>query len=158
MTVDEVLSLPALSVRQPWASMIISGMKTVELRSWPTNYRGWLWIHSGKKVDQEALDLLDDQAHEYQTGGLLGIAHLTDVRKIETPAQWQSLRARHRSPSRFQEGAYGWHFDDAIPLRRKIPALGEVLLFPLALATREAARTALEGDLDFLEAIEDLRR
>ncbi len=37
--------LIALSVRPPWASMITKGGKLVENRSWPTSYRGVLWIH-----------------------------------------------------------------------------------------------------------------
>lgn len=158
MTIDEVLSLQALSVRQPWASMIISGMKNIELRSWKTNYRGWLWIHSGKKADAAALELLGDEVQDYQTGGLLGIAQLSDVQKIETPAQWQALRSGHRSPSWFQEGVYGWHFSDAIALRQIVPALGELYLFPLAGDARAAARTAIESDADFVEALRDVTR
>lgn len=37
----------ALSVRQPWASLIASGRKTIELRSWSTNYRGPVLILAG---------------------------------------------------------------------------------------------------------------
>jgi len=157
MTIDHLLSLQALSIRQPWASLIMSGMKTIELRSWQTNYRGWLWIHSGKKPDLEALELLGDQPQEFQTGGLLGIAHLTDVRAIETPAQWRSLQSAHRSAHGFQEGAYGWRFSEAIALRRKIACPGELYLFPLHAATRDAAREAIAADADFLDAVEEIR-
>ena len=36
----------ALSVKQPWASLIASGEKTIETRTWPTSYRGELLICS----------------------------------------------------------------------------------------------------------------
>lgn len=36
--------MKALSVRQPWASLIASGQKTIEVRSWKTLYRGPLLI------------------------------------------------------------------------------------------------------------------
>jgi hypothetical protein len=156
MTIEDVLSLPALSIRQPWASMIISGMKTIELRSWQTTHRGWLWIHSGKKADLDALELLDEAPRQYQTGGLLGIAHLADVRRIETPAEWRSLRSAHRSPSAFHEGAYGWRFSDAIALRRMAPSMGELFLFPLDAKTRADVRMAIENDRDFVDALSDL--
>lgn len=39
--------MKALSVRQPWAGLIASGRKTIELRSWRTNYRGRLLILAG---------------------------------------------------------------------------------------------------------------
>lgn len=38
--------MPALSVKQPWASMIASGEKTIETRTWWTPYRGPLAICS----------------------------------------------------------------------------------------------------------------
>lgn len=39
--------MKALTLRQPWASLIPLGAKTIETRSWRTNYRGPLAIHAG---------------------------------------------------------------------------------------------------------------
>lgn len=44
------MTMRALSVRQPWASLIASGRKTIELRSWSTKYRGPVLILSGTGV------------------------------------------------------------------------------------------------------------
>lgn len=41
----------ALSVKQPWAWLIVSGFKDVENRSWPTHVRGDILIHAGKVPD-----------------------------------------------------------------------------------------------------------
>jgi hypothetical protein len=41
----------ALTVRQPWASLIACGAKTIETRSWRTSYRGPIAIHAGKTID-----------------------------------------------------------------------------------------------------------
>lgn len=41
--------MKALSVRQPWASMILHGQKTIEVRSWPTSHRGDLLICVSKR-------------------------------------------------------------------------------------------------------------
>lgn len=41
----------ALSVQQPWAGLIASGRKPVELRTWTTRYRGPLMICAGLRVD-----------------------------------------------------------------------------------------------------------
>lgn len=40
----------ALTLHQPWASLIAEGHKTVETRGWSTPYRGPLAIHAGKKA------------------------------------------------------------------------------------------------------------
>src|SRR5688500_640704 len=43
--------MKALSLRQPWANLIASGQKTIETRTWGTNYRGPLLIVSSKSPD-----------------------------------------------------------------------------------------------------------
>lgn len=42
--------MKVLTVRQPWASLIALGAKSIETRSWPTSYRGPLAIHAGVDV------------------------------------------------------------------------------------------------------------
>ncbi len=41
--------IPALSIKQPWASLIAQGSKTIETRVWSTLYRGPLVICSSKE-------------------------------------------------------------------------------------------------------------
>lgn len=41
-----------LTVRQPWASLLIAGVKDIENRTWTASYRGWLWIHSAQRRDE----------------------------------------------------------------------------------------------------------
>lgn len=41
--------MKALSLWQPWASLMAAGLKTIETRSWPTRYRGPLAIHAVKR-------------------------------------------------------------------------------------------------------------
>ena len=40
--------MKALTIIQPWATLIASGHKMNETRSWKTNYRGEVLIHAGK--------------------------------------------------------------------------------------------------------------
>ena len=40
-------SLPCLSVRQPWAWLIVNGIKSIENRTWRTKFRGRILIHAG---------------------------------------------------------------------------------------------------------------
>jgi hypothetical protein len=43
--------MKVLSIRQPWAWLIVNGFKDVENRSWPTNVRGDVLIHAAKRMD-----------------------------------------------------------------------------------------------------------
>lgn len=41
--------MKALTLHQPWASLVALGVKTIETRSWSTTYRGPLVIHAGQR-------------------------------------------------------------------------------------------------------------
>ena len=41
--------LLALGIRQPWAELILRGVKTIEIRAVPTNVRGPVYLYSGRK-------------------------------------------------------------------------------------------------------------
>ena len=43
--------IKAISIRQPWAQMIVQGFKTIETRIWDTGHRGDLLICSTQKPD-----------------------------------------------------------------------------------------------------------
>lgn len=42
-------AMKAITLHQPWASLVVVGAKTVETRSWATSYRGPLVVHAGKR-------------------------------------------------------------------------------------------------------------
>jgi hypothetical protein len=48
------MTLKALTLWQPWASLIALGVKTIETRSWPTKYRGPLAIHAAVRLPKVA--------------------------------------------------------------------------------------------------------
>ncbi len=62
--------MKALSIRQPWANMIASGKKTIETRTWRTNYRGPLLIVSSRTPRIEP------------AGYALAVAELIDCRPM----------------------------------------------------------------------------
>ena len=47
--------MKALSLKQPFAELIVSGKKTIELRNWNTKFRGKFLIHASKIPDSEAM-------------------------------------------------------------------------------------------------------
>lgn len=53
--------MKALTLTQPWATLVVHGIKTIETRSWRTNYRGWLAIHAAKSFPVEAQELCNKE-------------------------------------------------------------------------------------------------
>uniref|UniRef100_A0A0A0LFF1 ASCH domain-containing protein n=1 Tax=Cucumis sativus TaxID=3659 RepID=A0A0A0LFF1_CUCSA len=47
-------SNPCLTMHQPWASLLVYGIKRIEGRSWPAPLRGRLWIHAASKVPEDS--------------------------------------------------------------------------------------------------------
>ena len=41
----------AMSVKQPWAALLVAGLKTIEVRTWSARQRGRVLIHAGKFAD-----------------------------------------------------------------------------------------------------------
>ena len=52
--------MKVLTVREPWAGLIASKVKTIETRSWKTNYRGEIYIHTGLSKDPVPEEVADD--------------------------------------------------------------------------------------------------
>jgi hypothetical protein len=120
----------ALSVRQPWASMIVWGLKTIEVRSWSTEYRGELFIHASKRIDQRASDLFE--LDKLPLGCLIGSVQLLSVDPL-TSELWTELADEHFQVGPFQSGFYAWRLTDPKSLTEPIPYIGERGLFQILL-------------------------
>ncbi|CAG9839438.1 unnamed protein product [Diabrotica balteata] len=55
-----------LSMHQPWASLLVAGVKKHEGRTWPTTHRGRLWIAAAAKVpEEEEIEALESFYRDY---------------------------------------------------------------------------------------------
>lgn len=116
----------ALSINQPWASLIAYGAKDIENRDWPTRFRGEFLIHAGLKRDGDAQDDVDAAIHpltgepldivpaNFLRGGIVGIAEIVDCVS--------------RSDSPWFVGRYGFVIRNARPIEL-IPCVGALGFF-----------------------------
>ncbi len=71
--------IPCVSLWEPYASLVIAGVKTIETRTWPWPYGpSWLAIHKARHVDQASLRRLDRRLAEAGIRSEVG-AHLGAV-------------------------------------------------------------------------------
>ncbi len=70
--------MKVLTIKQPWADLIINGHKCYEFRSWKTNYRGKILIHAGMSVEKDMLVRFKDYDLECVKGAIIGEAYITD--------------------------------------------------------------------------------
>ena len=77
--------MKVLTIKQPWASLIMLGLKKYEFRSWKTDYRGELLIHAGKGIDKDGMERLKKYIPEdipYE--GIIGKVRLIDCIKTSS--------------------------------------------------------------------------
>lgn len=70
-----------LSVRQPWASLIVTGLKDVENRTWPTKYRGPILVHASLRADEFSSEDIArrfgvSMPAELPLGGIVGMTEI----------------------------------------------------------------------------------
>ena len=70
--------MKALTIREPWATLIIEGYKSYEFRSWKTNYRGKILIHAGLSLEMDMEERFKEYNLEYNCGNIIGEAELVD--------------------------------------------------------------------------------
>lgn len=150
----------ALSIRQPFASLILAGIKRIENRNWSTPYRGRLYIHaSGRPVpfdDRQIREMMPfvEFPRNYQknlpglvggkfrTGLVLGHVVLRDI-KPGASALWTEEEIDHderrweplANPRDLAAGAgyslWWWHLSDPVVLKTPIPSPGRLNLWSL---------------------------
>jgi hypothetical protein len=122
--------LPAISIRQPWAELIISGKKSIEIRSWSTEYRGHFWVHTGRNSDGKLERFYGFT--ELFHGGYLGVTKLEYIIPFNSVLwkQWQPL---HFDQGDYQPGFYAWMLSNPIRLNQPIPGVGSTGLFKISI-------------------------
>ncbi|MBL8798757.1 MAG: ASCH domain-containing protein [Planctomycetia bacterium] len=146
----------ALSVKQPWATLLVRGLKTVEVRRWPTARRGPILIHAAQvSADDPAIwallpDDLRDQARV--VGGVIGQCELTGCVAYRTVEDFAADRPRHLNFAEwFQPPVlYGFTVAEATPLPFR-PYPGWLRFFPVHAETprrsRRGGRPPIAGTL-----------
>ncbi|KAF7805238.1 Activating signal cointegrator 1 [Senna tora] len=102
-----ILRNPCLTMHQPWASLLVYGIKRVEGRSWPAPIRGRLWIHAASKVpDESTIKAMENFYREiyavngitdikfpehYPVSRLLGCVEVVGCLRREELASWEMV-------------------------------------------------------------------
>ena len=124
----------AISIRQPWAWMIVNAGKDIENRSWPTRFRGRVLIHASKGMTRNEyedamnwivlnarlpLDFHEPKFEDLQRGGIVGETEIVGC-VTESSSPWfvgeYGFVLRNTKPLPFEpcKGALGF-FEASTP-------------------------------------------
>lgn len=112
--------MKALTIKQPWAGLIIAGIKDVENRTWKTAYRGRVLIHTSKtpcsRGELEAyplpalsksINLNEYTPGQFTNGAIIGSIELVDC-VMNHPSEWA------------EKGVYNWVLTDPVKFEKPI--------------------------------------
>ena len=126
----------ALSIRQPWATLIMRGGKDIENRNWKTSVRGRILVHAAKGCTKQEFEAANDFASyalgrevtgtlsKMPRGGIIGSVEIVDC------VSW--------SNSRWFVGEYGFVLRDPKPIKM-IPYKGQLGFFNVPESVLKAA-------------------
>ena len=101
--------MKALSLKQPFAELVASGRKTVELRRWNTNFRGEFLIHSSKIPDRGSM--IKFGFNDLPLGFIIGKANLVEVKHYKNEEEHNKDKNLHLANSSW--GRYGFVIKNA---------------------------------------------
>jgi hypothetical protein len=89
----------ALSLKQPWAALVVHGLKTIEIRRWTTRRRGRILIHAARIPDDRdyGWSLVPPEAKETAElgGGIIGAVELTECISYRSAEQFAADQQQH---------------------------------------------------------------
>ncbi len=101
--------MKALSLKQPFAELIVSGRKTIEIRKWNTKFRGEFFIHASKNPDKKAMEKFG--FGELPLGCLVGKAKIDNVKKYIDENEFIKDKGKHLADISY--GNYGFILKNA---------------------------------------------
>ena len=152
--------MKAITLHQPWASLIAAGYKTVETRSWPTNHRGPIAIHAGRTSAYEGIRAVAEAVRPaeqfdagaagvvdalystiYPLGAVVAVANLVDCVRMDAEII-AAADPLERALGDWRSDRYGWQLADVQPIK-PIPCRGAQGIWQLDMATSAAVAGAV---------------
>ncbi len=136
--------MKAITILQPWASLIACGEKKIETRGWPTKYRGPIAIHAGngkKYVDLSNYDpfftelwnseqikiMIRESINALPYGAVIAVADLIVCEKMTMNKiiLWRDIYGKNELAfGDFTHGRYAWILDNVRQVN-PVPARGK---------------------------------
>jgi len=131
--------MKALSLLQPWASLVIIGAKTIETRSWQTTYRGELLIHASRNrkggilCQEPPFSNYIKSFDSLPFGAIIGSVQLKDVLPVELlllpDAKLAALTLEEKAFGDYTKGRYAWVLQNPVAFAKPIYINGSLGLW-----------------------------
>ena len=122
--------MKVITIRQPWAGLIINEYKEYEFRSWKTNYRGKILIHAGLSIEKNNSKKFREYNLEYTKGAIIGEATLTDCILVDDEFEEKLFKINPLVYGKSEhQRNYAWKLENVIKYDKPIYCKGKLGLW-----------------------------
>ena len=125
--------MKCLSLKQPFAELIVSGKKSIELRNWNTKFRGEFLVHASKKINKESAHRNNLDSARLITGAVIGKVTLYDVKGYDSKNSFLKDTNKHLAPPDFENYRFGFLVKNPRRFKKPIPLAGKLRFFEVDL-------------------------
>ena len=104
--------MKVLTVKEPWASLIVNGYKEYEFRSWKTNYRGKILIHAGSGIDKEAMKKFAGLNLTFPSKKILAEVEIVDCLFLDDELNKKIISENNIAYGNKKREGYAWMLDN----------------------------------------------
>ena len=87
------IAMKALSLKQPYAELILQKRKIIETRTWNTSFRGEFLIHASGTLDEAAMKKFGFK--DLPQKAIVGKAKLIDTKEYKSQKEWDADADKH---------------------------------------------------------------
>lgn len=140
----------AISLTQPWATLMALDAKRIETRGWRTSFRGWLAIHAAKGFPKDCQALCSNtvfretlwagglyKVQSLPLGAVIAVVNIVDCRHTEVLRE-RLAGTRELAFGDYSDGRYGFIVESVRQLREPIPMKGALSIWKMPRAITDA--------------------
>lgn len=142
--------MKCLSISQPFAELVVSGAKTIELRSWNTKFRGEFLVHAPLQVRKNDCRRLGINCSSLATGAIVGRVELCGVIKYDSTSQIRTDKERHYaslSMTNISKKRYGFELANSVRFQAPVPCKGKLGFFEVSEPESKPTRNSIISDI-----------
>lgn len=121
--------MKAITIKQPWATLIVKGYKKYEFRTWKTKYRGELLIHAGKGIDKKYIKQMESLNLDFPNSKIIGKVNLVDCIELN---EGINQKINNEFPLVYGEKSregYAWRLEEPVEITSNKVVNGKLSLW-----------------------------
>ena len=100
--------MKAITLKQPWATLVAEGIKKYEFRTWKTNYRGIVLIHAGAGIDKKEMEKFKDLNLDYPAKRIIAKVEIEDCLELNDDLNKKIIEENNIAYGSKYRNGYAW--------------------------------------------------